>query len=166
MECSICTDLITAETGQVTLACSHTFHLGCIGRWSTQGATNCPLCRANLGEKEIIEDDDAVSSVSMTERVPFDSPEFLARYLDISLRRAQMYFSTFNNDSTSVIEYVRYIRENSAGPLYIPPLESPHRAPVIPDRHHGCKKEFARKRYWLRYRKNVKYFRDRGYDTE
>jgi len=53
MECSICYDAISAATGQVTLACSHTYHLGCVGRWMLEHQT-CPLCRAAPTEKERI----------------------------------------------------------------------------------------------------------------
>lgn len=163
MECSICTDLITAETGQATLACSHTFHLGCIGRWSTQGATNCPLCRAELGEKEVIEDD-AVSSVSITEPPRYESIEFLARYLGTSVGRAQIYLDTFNGQINEVIEYVRYIRTNDWNPFYIPPLERPHQKPTLPQRD---SEEFGRKRHWIRWRKGCDYYLvDRGYETE
>ena len=51
MECSICCDDIKTETGQVTLACSHTFHLGCVGRWLMKSNT-CPMCRGETCEQE------------------------------------------------------------------------------------------------------------------
>ncbi len=164
-ECSICTDPITHETGQVKLACSHTFHLGCIGRWMTRGSSNCPMCRTELSEKEVIEDD-AVSSVSFSEHPQYGTVEFLARYLGTSTGRAQIYLDTFHGDTDSVIEYTRYLRAYQDDPFYIPPLERPHQPPMLPERNFVCQKEFIRKRYWLRYRKNVDYYHDRGYDTE
>ncbi len=165
MECSICTDPITDQTGQVKLACSHTFHLGCIGRWMTRGASNCPMCRTDLGEKEVIEED-AVSSVSFSEHPQYGTVEFLARYLGTSTGRAQIYLDTFHGDTDSVIEYTRYLRAYQDDPFYIPPLERPHQPPVLPDQSFFRDKNFARKRYWIRYRKNAEYYVDRGYDTE
>jgi hypothetical protein len=165
MECSICTDPITAETGEVKLACSHAFHLGCIVKWTTRGSSNCPMCRKGLGEKEVVEDD-GVSSVSFSESPQHGSVEFLARYMGTTVGRAQIYLDTFNGDTDSVIEYVRYIRAYQNDPFYIPPLERPHEMPVLPDHYGFHDKNFTRKRYWLRYRKNVDYYHDRGYDTE
>lgn len=52
-ECSICYDTISAATGQVTLACSHVYHLGCVGKWLMEHAS-CPLCRAEPCDKEKI----------------------------------------------------------------------------------------------------------------
>ena len=164
-QCSICTDLITAETGQVKLACSHTFHLGCIARWTTRGASNCPMCRAELTEKEQIEDDDTVSNVSFS-GPQWGSVEFLAQYLGSTIGRAQIYLDTFDGDTDAVIEYVRYIRANRTDPFYIPPLERPHQVPVLPDRSFVRDKDFARKRHWLRYSKSAQHYLDRGYDTE
>ncbi len=163
-ECSICTDAITAETGQVKLACSHTFHLGCIARWATGGASNCPMCRAELTEKERVEESDAASSVS--EPPQWGSVEFLARYLGSTTGRAQIYLDTFNGNTDAVIEYIRYLRAYQDDPFYIPPLERPHQAPVLPNRYAYRQEDFARKRYWICYRKNSQYFIDRGYDTE
>ena len=164
-DCSICTDPITAGTGQVKLACSHTFHLACIGRWMTRGSTNCPICRTEMNEKEVF-DDDAISSVSFSEPPAPNSLEFMAQYLGVTPGRARIYLESFNGRVSDVIEYVRYIRTHQNEPFFIPPLERPHRSPVLPDRLFGCDKEFGRKRYWIRYRKNVEYYLDRGYDTE
>ena len=51
-ECSICLDEIAvATTGCVQLACSHTYHLGCISRWY-QTNPSCPECRRAPAEKE------------------------------------------------------------------------------------------------------------------
>ena len=53
MECSICYEDISAATGQVSLSCSHHYHLGCIGRWLLKNSS-CPLCRGETCEKEKI----------------------------------------------------------------------------------------------------------------
>jgi len=164
-ECSICTDPITAATGEVKLACFHAFHLGCIIKWTTRGATNCPMCRTELGEKERVEDD-TVSTVSFSEAPRRGTVEWVARYLNTSVDRAQNYIDRFNGDMDSVIDYVRYIRMNSNDPFYIPPLERPHHVPVLPNRYVYPHEDFSRKRYWLCYAKHVEYFHNRGYDTE
>ncbi len=57
MECSICFSDITKATGLTTLSCSHSFHLGCIGRWILKNES-CPLCRHELGDNERIAEDD------------------------------------------------------------------------------------------------------------
>jgi len=60
MECSICCDEIVAATGQVTLGCSHQFHLGCVGRWLLKSST-CPMCRGETCAKEkILADDEMI----------------------------------------------------------------------------------------------------------
>ena len=51
MECSICSDPITSETGKAELSCSHTFHLNCIGTWFRTNES-CPYCRHKANETE------------------------------------------------------------------------------------------------------------------
>jgi len=51
--CSICLNDITRETGVATLACSHSFHISCIAKWSSTPETStCPMCRNRLGQME------------------------------------------------------------------------------------------------------------------
>lgn len=54
LECSICCDEIGCA--RATLACNHTFHLGCIGRWILKNES-CPMCRRAMEEKERIAED-------------------------------------------------------------------------------------------------------------
>ncbi len=54
LECSICCDEIGCS--RATLSCSHTFHLGCIGRWILRNES-CPMCRREMEEKERIAED-------------------------------------------------------------------------------------------------------------
>ncbi len=123
------------------------------------------MCRSQLREKERVEDD-AVSDVSFSEDPRPGSVEFLARYMGTTVGRAQIYLDTFNGDTGSVIEYIRYLRAYQNQPFYIPPLERLHQPPLLPDPYAYGEPEFSRKRYWLRHRKNVDYYHDRGYDTE
>jgi hypothetical protein len=51
MECSICFEDITKQTGSVVLSCEHPFHLRCITKWFfEQGLKDlpetCPCCRS------------------------------------------------------------------------------------------------------------------------
>jgi hypothetical protein len=57
MECSICFNAITSQTGKVELSCSHPFHFSCLTTWfdkqNIQGCSqNCPLCRHEANEFE------------------------------------------------------------------------------------------------------------------
>jgi len=51
MECSICYENITKETGKAELSCSHTFHLNCLSKWFLKNE-NCPCCRHTANETE------------------------------------------------------------------------------------------------------------------
>ena len=57
MECSICFNAITSQTGKVELSCSHPFHFSCLTTWFDKqkmsgGCENCPLCRHEANEFE------------------------------------------------------------------------------------------------------------------
>jgi hypothetical protein len=55
MDCAICFEAIEkATTGQATLSCGHNFHIRCVVQWfySQEGASSCPFCRHEVGEKE------------------------------------------------------------------------------------------------------------------
>ena len=63
-ECSICYEnIVSNETGEVKLACSHSFHFACIATWfSSQEKGSCPNCRKQVSEKEdfapVVSDED------------------------------------------------------------------------------------------------------------
>ena len=57
VECPICYEEITLETGIVNMACKHSFHFRCITGWffaqSNKDQTeSCPCCRREMSEKE------------------------------------------------------------------------------------------------------------------
>jgi hypothetical protein len=58
MDCPICFETITKETGQVTTSCGHTFHFKCLNTWywrqtqTEEGQETCPCCRKEPGEFE------------------------------------------------------------------------------------------------------------------
>ena len=68
MDCSICFEAITKQTGVATLSCDHSFHFRCIDNWFTQQIWNdtpqsCPCCRSEGAESgldrcNIAEDND------------------------------------------------------------------------------------------------------------
>ena len=50
MDCSICFEAITKETGSTTLSCEHVYHFRCIDSWFTKQICEdlpqtCPCCR-------------------------------------------------------------------------------------------------------------------------
>jgi len=53
MDCSICFDTITADTGRTILGCKHEFHLKCVATWLQTGE-GCPYCRTPTGEYETL----------------------------------------------------------------------------------------------------------------
>lgn len=53
MECPICYEAITEETGVVTTSCKHSYHFTCISGWFIkQEKGSCPCCRKDMSEKE------------------------------------------------------------------------------------------------------------------
>lgn len=72
MDCSICLEAITKQTGSTTLSCEHTFHFRCIDSWFGKQFVEdlqqtCPCCRSEgahldrlepLGGDDGEEDDD------------------------------------------------------------------------------------------------------------
>ena len=59
MECSICYDAITAETGKTVMACGHEFHFRCMASWfgtqcDKELPENCPCCRHVAGPLECL----------------------------------------------------------------------------------------------------------------
>lgn len=56
-DCPCCFEAITAETGQVVMACSHAFHFSCLTNWFlnqevNKNPQNCPCCRREASDYE------------------------------------------------------------------------------------------------------------------
>lgn len=68
MECSICYEEITKDTGKAELSCSHSFHLKCLSQWFTKNES-CPCCRhaANDTEKMHANDEEDAEEESDSE---------------------------------------------------------------------------------------------------
>lgn len=66
MDCAICFDSITKQTGCTTLSCDHSFHFRCITNWFGQQVCNaldqtCPCCRgkgSDLDRCSVVEEDE------------------------------------------------------------------------------------------------------------
>ena len=51
-DCPICYESITQSTGCCVLSCSHSFHIKCLTKW-TSDASTCPMCRHTLTDIEL-----------------------------------------------------------------------------------------------------------------
>ena len=82
MECPICYEAITEETGVVTTSCKHSYHFTCISGWCIkQEKGSCPCCRKEMNEKEdfpavpYAEDADADAESEAEEEEESEYPE-------------------------------------------------------------------------------------------
>jgi hypothetical protein len=51
-DCPICYESINQTTGCCVLSCSHSFHIKCLTKWTTDAST-CPMCRHALSDIEL-----------------------------------------------------------------------------------------------------------------
>jgi len=51
-DCPICYETIDKTTGCCVLSCSHSFHIKCLTKWTTDAST-CPMCRHALSDIEL-----------------------------------------------------------------------------------------------------------------
>jgi hypothetical protein len=51
-DCPICYESINQTTGCCVLSCSHSFHIKCLTKWTTDAST-CPMCRHTLSDIEL-----------------------------------------------------------------------------------------------------------------
>ena len=47
--CLVCQEDFEQGDEAVRLACSHTFHAACAGRWLSEYSNKCPVCKARVG---------------------------------------------------------------------------------------------------------------------
>ena len=54
LACSSCMELFTSRTNISTIPCGHVFHTNCIKSWLQTGQSNCPQCRKDCTQNQII----------------------------------------------------------------------------------------------------------------
>ena len=52
--CSTCLESFSARSDISTTMCGHVFHTDCIEKWLQNGKNQCPQCRKNFGNNQII----------------------------------------------------------------------------------------------------------------
>ena len=82
MDCSICYEGITVETGNTTLSCSHSFHFRCLVKWFYSQSEkeineSCPCCRKKPSEHEQLPEEPEPSEApqELLQEVPVDEYE-------------------------------------------------------------------------------------------
>ena len=104
MECSICFEEITKQTGSVVLSCEHPFHLRCVTKWFFEQSLKdlpetCPCCRSEGTQldrtclldnaSDVLEDEDDETYVEEEEDEDSESLNDLAREIQQGLFRLE-----------------------------------------------------------------------------
>ena len=94
MQCAICHDDITAETGRAAMSCSHEFHIRCLVQWlqTPKGSGNCPCCR-----KE---------PTALERLAPYEGSEYDSEYSDEPEESEGSEGSQESTDSTRLLRLV------------------------------------------------------------
>jgi hypothetical protein len=123
MECSICLEAITKQTGSVILSCEHPFHFRCIDNWFSKQVWNdleqtCPCCRSkgtDLDRCEVLDvyDNEEEDESDEDEESIADSEDFLVDRINEMLPRND--FLLERNDTTgqlliTSLEYIAMTR--------------------------------------------------------
>lgn len=54
ISCSTCLESFDHKTLHRTLPCNHSFHPSCIEKWLLESSTNCPMCRRDISQQQLI----------------------------------------------------------------------------------------------------------------
>lgn len=100
VECPVC---IESGSWGIKLACSHTFHIGCLCRWM-QCERSCPMCRAPFEDKRVTQLERDVQSFSNYLRLPIET------LLDFQSAIPRHLFDTSNVVTTSDIFFTRAMK--------------------------------------------------------
>lgn len=120
MECAICFDEITKETGCATLSCQHTFHFRCIDSWFGKQVWDdlpqtCPCCRSeggHLDRCEVMEGDEEEDDDDETyeeEESVADSEELLIDRINEQLPRGEFLLERNNTTGQLLITSLDHI---------------------------------------------------------
>ena len=52
--CSLCIESFTSRSDISSTPCGHVFHTYCIEAWMQNGQSNCPQCRKDIKQSQII----------------------------------------------------------------------------------------------------------------
>ena len=87
MDCPICYEKITSETGVVTTSCGHSYHFACISSWlAKQEAGSCPCCRKEMSGTENFPEEAEADSDDESDEEDYEEVEFTRTELGAFLR--------------------------------------------------------------------------------
>ena len=101
MECPICYEAITAETGVVTTSCQHSYHFACVSGWFIkQEKGTCPCCRKEMNEKEDFPDVPAEHESSHDSEESYESESEDEYEVEFSRRQLQEFIESHGGHLT------------------------------------------------------------------
>jgi hypothetical protein len=124
MDCPICFDAITSETGQVTTSCGHSFHFKCLNHWYYQqlqtdtAQESCPCCRKEPCPYErasTIDDENETATESFESESIEEEPHL--EWVRIAPRR---WIISSSEDRLRILAQVA-ASQPKLDPLHIPP---------------------------------------------
>jgi hypothetical protein len=144
MNCSICLEDITKETGSTTLSCEHTFHLRCIVKWFAEQdmkdmPESCPYCRSEGNHvdracfKEIYGDEEEEEEESEEEEEDTNFLEDESTYASLVEDGWQVEF--YAREDGTVVRSIRWSNPNSLPGIQAPVAasqEQPQPQPQAP----------------------------------
>jgi hypothetical protein len=101
MDCAICFEAITADTGHTEMSCTHRFHYTCLTRWFGNQVLKdltetCPCCRHEANEHEGLPDqfdDDEEEEAESSESSESESEEEISSEQAAANERARHHFA-------------------------------------------------------------------------
>jgi len=121
-ECTICLDEFTPGVRCRQLPCEHVFHSTCIARWLIERSAVCPLCKLDLYEEEIVEEEVDNGASALESEPQSTSQSFFSLWSEYSRSRAQS--STNNSEIASQIEITSGNQQGTAGRTLIGAAEN------------------------------------------
>ena len=132
MDCPICFDTITSETGQVTTSCGHSFHFKCLNHWYYQqlqtdtAQESCPCCRKEPCPYErasTIEDENENENESAAESFESESIEEEPRLEWVRIGPRRWIIPSSEEDRVRILARVA-ASQPKLDALHIPPYNS------------------------------------------